>query len=39
MIGKLIISENVIEQLVKASAAQTKIKQVLKTNVELVKKG
>lgn len=39
MIGKLIISENVIEQLVKASAAQTKIKQVLKTNVEIGEEG
>lgn len=39
MIGKLIISENVIEQLVKASAGQSNIKQVLKINVEIGEDG
>lgn len=39
MIGKLTISENVIEQLVKASAAQVKIKQVLKSYVEIGEDG
>lgn len=39
MIGKLIISENAIEQLVKASAEQVGVKQVLKTNVEIGEDG